>query len=306
MTIDIGGALRDAASKLATRRGAVLLLAYLGYGLADAVTRDTLGARVAEQTANATGNATGAAANATGAAANATGAAANATGTAANATGIGPLSAIGSGNALATDLPFTQAFVLFLAVFLVGEALRLIAIRSFGGGDASIGGLASDRGRTYATLVAATVVMQLLTQVGLQLFVAPALVIAVVAYFVRQEIALEGRGIVAATRESLELARTNPLEILALLSVIFLLQLAVTQAVWYLGLATVPTVALSSLVAQVISVYGIAVATVAWQDARAERDEALEAAAASADEAPADEALADAESDDAESSEGGR
>ncbi len=244
MSLDIGRVLRGALATATTRRGGAVLAAFVVVGLGDAVVRNTLSARAGEAlaAANATAGSGAAGANATGPLAG----------------GVSSLPAEG-GAALALDLPLSAAFGLFLVAFAAGEALRLVAIRTFA--DVPVG---RDWPRTYALLLGAGALTQVLTALGYEFYVVPAVVLAAVFYFVRQEVVLAGSGVRRALRRSFGYAREDPLEVLALLATVLLVRLALVGPLSYGGLDATTTATLAVVGVQIADVYGVAVATDAY------------------------------------------
>lgn len=177
---------------------------------------------------------------------------------------------------LALDLPIAVAGVLLVVVFVVGLALRLVAIRAFA--SESSEPLPDDATDNLVSVVLIAIVAGILTGIatliGTLLLVLPGLVLAFLFLFVRQEIALNDSGVIESIRNSMGLVIDNPLELFVIVLGLIVLGLVVSLPFQVLGSvlpATITTV-LSTILSQTVGVFGIAVVTSAYQQAAAERD----------------------------------
>lgn len=181
-------------------------------------------------------------------------------------------------SAFAFDIPIALAVVGIIALFLLTEVLRIVAIRSFASGDPDPLPAAATRnlGSVAVTAILAWVVVAVTVILGTVLLVIPGIIVAVLYTFVRQEIALNDSGVVAALKNSVSLVSDNAVPTAALVLVLFVLGLAVSAPLQFapVSLPPVLTTTVSTVFGQVVAVYGIAVFTDAYQqitetDARA-------------------------------------
>lgn len=189
--------------------------------------------------------------------------------------------AVAQQSPLALDVSFGVAVALLLVFFAVGEALRVVAIRAFAADSDTLfaEAVTEDLGGTVLTAIAAAVVTTLAVALGTLLFVLPGLLLAFLFFFVRQEVALNDSGVVAAIRRSIDLVTDNAVPLLALAVVLFVLGVVVilpTQ-VLSLPLPSVVVVVVTTLVSQVLTVFGIAVVTSAYQRVTVADDFGVEA-----------------------------
>lgn len=188
--------------------------------------------------------------------------------------GTGALPAIGDvPTPYALPLGVTGAFVLAIAVALLGEGVRIVAVRT----------LVSDRTDTvpaeYATrnIGLATVngfvggiVVLTLTVVGLLALVIPGVFLALSFFFVRQEIAVRDVNFVDAMAGSWELASGNRVELFVLGAALVVAGLVASIPGALLGAISAALGATVGVIARaVVIVFGVASAARAYDQLRA-------------------------------------
>jgi hypothetical protein len=170
------------------------------------------------------------------------------------------------------------AAVLVVVAGFVAEALRIVAIRVFARESDDVASAAVTDGLGMATLhgVVAGILAGIAVVAGSIFFLLPGIYVALSFFFVRQEIALRGRGFLDALQESWALTDGSRWELLALGALLFVLDSALTSPT-VLGGFDVPTSEslATVLVDAVLLVFSVAVVTRAYQQLRAERDERL-------------------------------
>jgi len=180
----------------------------------------------------------------------------------------------GQGPLVLPNVPTSALLVAGLVTFVVREAVRVISDRTFVSDETE---RLHEPGRNIAlaTLnsVVASIVIAVLLVVGVVLLVLPALFVAVVFFFTRQEIAVEDKSFVDALSDSVSLTKGSRLEIFALAAVLFVLSFVVTLV----GDAFGALGALAGDVAGVVlgaavAVYASAVAAQAYRQLREERE----------------------------------
>lgn len=239
MALQIGRAFRDGLDELLSGRGAVFVVAFVVYGLLNAVITSSFSQAFVESILRQ----------------------------APSEAQVGQLPTAGEAP-LAFDIPLAAAGVGALVLYLVGEALTIVAIRAFAGGDRDV--IPSDAtrrlGRTVAVSIAAAIVTGIAVVIGLVFLVIPGLVLAVLFYFVKQEIALNDSGVVESVRNSIGIVRDNFVATAVLAVVIVVLGAVAGSAVGLLPLP-LPSAVLSAgttVVSSVFGVFGIAVTTLAY------------------------------------------
>ncbi|MEF8808229.1 hypothetical protein [Natronomonas sp.] len=185
---------------------------------------------------------------------------------------------------LALDLPPGVAAAGLVVVALLSEAVSIVAVRVFATDETNAipSDLATDN-ILLATLngFIGKIVVWGLISVGLLFFVLPGVFLAVVFYFLRQEIALQDKNFVSAMADSWRLTKGNRIEVFAVALVV----LVVSQLNAVLGplSGVVPQIAVTLLTAvfgAVLAVFGAAVVTrlyVQLRDVTAAEAEAAEA-----------------------------
>ena len=159
------------------------------------------------------------------------------------------------------------------AIFVVAELLRVLAIRSFAStasdaipmDEITAGGF-----RTLLVLLAASLLVQVLVYGGLVLFVIPGLIFAVLTLFVRQAVLLGDAGVVGSIKESFRIVVDETVPVILLLAAVFVLSFVVGLPTTLLNPELVVTPIASVLFGTVVTVYGVAVFTRAYQQAGSE------------------------------------
>jgi hypothetical protein len=169
----------------------------------------------------------------------------------------------------ALDIPLGVAVLGILALFLLTEVLRIVAIRSFASADPDPLPADATRnlGSVAVTAIVAGIVVAVTVVLGLVLFVIPGLLLVVLFTFVRQEIALNDSGVRAALKNSVSLVSDNAVPTAALVLLLFVLGIAVSTPLQFAPVALPPllTTVVSTVLGQIVAVYGIAVFTDAYQ-----------------------------------------
>lgn len=168
---------------------------------------------------------------------------------------------------LAFDLPIGLSVGALLLLPIVSEAVRIVAVRAFADGD--LGGLSTARvwpNLTKATILGFVggVVLLIATSVGLALFVAPGIFVAVTMLFFRQEIAVADKGIVDGISGSWELTKGHRWELLGLLFVLFVVGIGLSLVTFVLPAGSVLVPTLGSTLGTVGLVFAAAVVTEAY------------------------------------------
>lgn len=245
MTIDAGAALRQGYDDLASTRGAVVYLLFAAFTLASlpfqqTLTRETT--RVLVEFADVpTDQVT-----------------------------VAP-------TPLALDIDPTVLAGALAAIFLVGEALRVVGIRSFASesdrpiptAEVTAGGPS-----TYAVLLVTSLVVQVAVYGGIAALVIPGLIAAVLTVFVRQSVLLGDEGVVGAIKESVSIVVDETVPVIAVLAALIGISLVAGVPTLFLDPATVASPLVGALVATIVTVYGVAVVTRAYQQAT-ETDDAV-------------------------------
>lgn len=172
----------------------------------------------------------------------------------------------------AVDLPLALVAGLFVVSALLAEGLRILGIRLFTADQTtSITAPGLREGILLATGngVVGGLLASIAIGIGSVALVAPGVFVAVSLFFVRQEIALEGRNAIEALSESWSLTKGNRVEVFGLGAVLFVVGLVASSPTTVLYFLS-PTVAivLGVLIGTVVTVFGIAVATAAHQQLR--------------------------------------
>ena len=259
MSLDVGQALRDGIEDLTSERGILFVAVFVIFGLANTVVSQSLSLAITRSVASSLG-VSAAAMQQQG--------------------GFG-----GASNALGIEIPLAVAGVLTLLLAVVGIALRIVAIRSFAfeGPSPLPSSATEDLVPTVLTAIGASILMYVALFFGFLLLIIPGLVLAVLFFFVMQEIALNDSGVVESIKNSIDLVGDNLGGVIVLIVVTFVLGIVITIPLGAasLGLPGSISAALTTLLGQIASVFGIAVVTSAYQQAMADEGAA---AAQQADE----------------------
>lgn len=238
MSLDIGDALRDGASRTAERNALALMAAFVALGLASTVVMQSFYASYFEFVTTMEGAPAGFEQPAT---------------------------------PLALPLPIGLTLGLWLVVALVAEAVRIVAVRVMVSDVTdSIPGTLVARNLPLAVVngFVGGIVVSVLVGLGTLIFVLPGIFLAISFFFVRQRIAVEDENFVDAMVASWELSSGDRVELAVLALALFAVALV----------ALVPTVAfgavfgqsspvpqlLQSLVGGPVAVFGVAVAARAY------------------------------------------
>lgn len=251
MTLEIGTALREGFERTASRNGLLLIGVFLAFGLANAVVGQSFSEatfRLVERT---------------------------------EPIGPAPDPSMAERGDLpfALGLPVALAAALSVVAFVVEEGLRVVSIRVFASEHTETlppEGLTRRVATVTILSAVASVVVAVLTAVGLVFLVVPGLYVALSFFFVRQAIAIEDSGLVDALRDSWALTGGNRWELLGLAVVVAVVNLLAGLPGIVLGFASPLVNALFSVVVgAVTTVFGIAVATRAYTQLTDEDDAGL-------------------------------
>lgn len=181
---------------------------------------------------------------------------------------------------LSLGLPLGVAVALFLVVAVIGLPVTIVTIRIFGSESPEL--LPADATdsllKTTAILLATRVLAGIAVGIGTLLLVIPGLVLLVLFFFLEQEIALNDAGVVDAFRNSFDIVSENAVGVVILIVALFLLGFAVSIPVFFLS-AVLPAgvgQVVSSLITSVVSVFGLATAVSAYQQAVSDDVETIE------------------------------
>ncbi|WP_256687790.1 hypothetical protein [Halococcus qingdaonensis] len=276
MTLDIDVAIRRGFSRTFTRNGLLLIGAFLVFGLVSAVLVQTASLQLVERL-NDLAAQTPTPGPGTG------GGAGTPPHTADDPAGAQPL---------ALPIPLIVAAPLAALTPFIGEALRIIAVRTLVSEHTdSIPRAFARENIVWATLNGffGGIVVGFIIIIGgivglIGLLIGGPLVAAFFAtsfFFVRQEIAVENKNFIDALTDSWRLTSGHRIGLFALAVVIWLIGLVVSipgTAIGFLagagspGLATIAVTIVSVALGSVTTVFGIAVAARAYDQLRAERD----------------------------------
>lgn len=176
--------------------------------------------------------------------------------------------AIGGTAPLALDIPIVVAAVGALGLFVVSEALNIVAIRAFASDatDPIPDNVGRRLGKTVAVAIAVGVLTAIAVGMGLILLVIPGLVLALLFFFVRQEIALNDSGVIESITNSISIVTDNLLATFGIAIVLTVLGLVIGAASAFLPVPLSPMVSTtaSTILSGVVGVFSIAVTTVAY------------------------------------------
>lgn len=239
MALQIGRAFQDGIDELLSERGAIFAGAFIVYGLVSSVVYASLSRAFTELF-------------------------------------LGQLpsdvqvsqAAMAGSTPLALDLPLAVAGVGALVLFVVNEALNIVAIRAFASDDREPipDNVGRRLGKTVAIAIAAGILTSLAVGIGAILFIIPGLLFALLFFFVRQEIALNDSGIVESIGNSVSIVIDNLLATFVLAIVLAVLGIVLGGGFSFLPVSLPPMVlvTVSTVFSGVVSVFSIAVMTVAY------------------------------------------
>ncbi|NHN63702.1 hypothetical protein G9463_10385 [Haloarcula sp. JP-Z28] len=179
--------------------------------------------------------------------------------------------AMAGGTPLALDLPLAVAGVGALVLLIFNEALNIVAIRAFASDDREPipDNVGRRLGRTVVVAIAAGILTTIAVGIGLILLIIPGLVFGLLFFFVRQEIALNDSGVIESISNSVRVVTDNLLATFVLAIVLVVLGFVLGGAVSFLPISLPPMVlaTVSTVFSSVVSVFSIAVTTVAYLQA---------------------------------------
>jgi len=179
----------------------------------------------------------------------------------------------------AVPLPLSVLALLSLASVLVAEAIHVVSIRAFASDqtDAIRRELATRRiGLATINGVVGGIIAGTLTLLGLIFLVVPGIYVAISLFFVRQEIAVADKNFIDALADSWSLTDGNRWELLGLAVIVIVINLVASSPGTLIGyLDRTLATSVSIVVSAVTTVFGIAVATRAYEQLRRERDAKL-------------------------------
>lgn len=248
MSLSVGDALRDGLGRTFERNGLQLIAVFVGLRLVSTVADDTL-TRASIELARQRGVFPGPA-----------------------TTGFLPTMA-DTPTPYALALGLTGGLLLVLAAALLGEAIRIVAVRT----------LVSDRTDAIPVafarrnIVVATLngfvgglVVFTLTAIGLVLLVVPGVFLALSFFFVRQEIAVRDVNFVDAMAGSWELTSGNRVELFGLAVVVLLVGFAASVPGFIVGFLSPAVGTTVNAIAQaIVLAFGVASAAQAYNQLRA-------------------------------------
>lgn len=217
MGIEVGATLRDAADRLASPRGAIVVAAFALFRLADMVVYETLVGALVEFGINTFG-----------------GTVARQAGydVADSAVTVGRVQEelfdagyfglsnwVGEVTSAGLDLPLWGALPLLLTLPLVAELLHVLAVRAFaadGRDSLSVGELVRGLHVVYFASLVANFFAWLVIAVGILALGLPGVVLAFVLFFVRQRVVLDGDGVFTALSKSYGTVKRNLLPVFVL------------------------------------------------------------------------------------------
>lgn len=245
MSLRIGDALQSGLSRTAERNGLLLVGLFVGFGLINTVVAQSLSAAVRRMAD----------------------------------TPAGQPSVFQAPAALAIPIPLPVSFVLLLAFALVAETLRVVAVRVFATETRhDIPDSATD---DLLGTVLNAFVAGLVASIGIGLasiaLVVPGIFLAVALFFVRQEVAIDGKNAVDALSGSWRLTKGNRWSVLGLGLIIFVISLGISLPGLVIRLISPAVGAVVSVVLNgVITVFAIAATTRAYVQLREETDDTPE------------------------------
>ncbi|PSP84723.1 hypothetical protein BRC83_04585 [Halobacteriales archaeon QS_1_68_17] len=255
MSLRIGAALQEGFSRTFRRNGLVLVAVFVLFGLANAVVSQSFTAAQTALMADGFGQMPG--------------------GQPGGAPGVGELvPGVGSGDPtpLALPIPLPVAGLLALAFAFVAEGLRIVSIRVFASDEtAVVPGELVRRNIGVAVLngVVAGIIVTIAVVLGLIALILPGIFLAVSFFFIRQAIAVEDENFMGALSRSWELTKGNRFGLLGLAIIVWVINLIVgIPTAGFLFLNPLAGTLLSVVISGFTTVFGIAVATRAFEQVR--------------------------------------
>lgn len=194
---------------------------------------------------------------------------------------------------LAQDLSVPALLGALAVIFVGAELLRLVAIRSFA--SDSPAAIPTDEvteglGRTVFVLLVTSLIVQVLVYGGIGAFVIPGLIAAALTVFVRQAVLLDGDGVLDAFRTSISIVTANVIQVLLIMVVLIILSVVIGIPTVFMDPTNVIRPVVGTLLGSIVTVYGIAVITRAYQQdwEEEESDEPIDADGLDEEESLAD------------------
>lgn len=190
---------------------------------------------------------------------------------------------------LALSMPLAVAAVLAIAVAILTQAVKLVAIRTFVSDErAAIPREFLTRRIGWVTLnaVVGGLIVWALILLGLVLLVVPGIFVAVSLFFFEQEVAVEDSNLVEAIEDSWALSKGNRVEIFLVGAVLVVVQYLLPGATGVLDPVVSPVVGavLTVAVSTVVTVVSVAVASRAYVQVKTAAEEAEDGDADEADD----------------------
>jgi hypothetical protein len=239
MPLQIGEAISDGFRRTVRRNGLLLIGAFVGFGLINAVVAQSLTAALRSMT--------------------------NQAGTVTQVPGLQ------SPTALAVPIPWPVAAAMLVLFAFVAEALRVVGVRVFAGSQTQT--VPEEATRDLPSTVLNSFLANVLTALGvtfgLILLVFPGVYLAMALFFVRQEVAVGGDNAVDALSTSWERTKGHRLTLFGLALILFVIGLGASTPGFLVRFVS-PTVGavVSVVLNSAISVFGIAVVTRAYEQLR--------------------------------------
>ncbi|WP_424003035.1 hypothetical protein ACOZ4I_03390 [Haloarcula salina] len=176
---------------------------------------------------------------------------------------------------LAIDLPLAVTGVAALVLFVGGEALNVVAVRAFASGDQDPipDDVTRRLGRTVGVAIAAGLLVAIAVAIGIFLLIIPGLVLALLFFFVRQEVALNDSGVIESIGNSISVVGDNLLPTVVIAVVLAAIGIAVSLLFGMLPLPSAISATVSTVLSSVVGVFGLAVTTVAYVQATGSTDD---------------------------------
>jgi hypothetical protein len=258
MSLDIGAAIRDGASRLTTRSGALLFVAFLVVGVLSAVATQSLNVALFESLVELAESGPGS--------------------DAADPAQVDALReqlrGAREGSPLAVGIPAGAAAALALLLGLVAEAVTLVAVRVFvADRTAELSGALVRRNLGWATLngFLGGIVVAVVVAIGLVFLLLPGVFLYVSFLFLRQEIAVEDENFIDALVGSWRLSKGNRFELFGLAVIVVLVSLvAFVPGLVLAGFAPLVGTAVGLVVSPVVTLFGVAVVSRAYAQLKAD------------------------------------
>jgi hypothetical protein len=241
MALQIGRAFQDGIDKFLSERGAVFVGAFIVLGLANGIVWASLSQGLVELLIRFLPS------------------------------DVQTQTAMSQTTPLAFDIPVAVAAIGALALFVVSEALNIVAIRAFASdtSDPIPDNVGRRLGKTVAVAIAAGILTAIAVGIGIILLIIPGLLFAFLFFFVRQEIALNDSGVIESISNSIGIVMDNIVPAAVLFVVLGALGLVIGFAFSFLpiSLPAMVSTTVSTVLSSVVGVFSIAVTTMAYLQA---------------------------------------